>query len=319
MVCALGLADSLVGITYECDYPPEARSKTIVVRSKLSEASSAGEIDRQVSEFMARGESLYQIDAEMLRHVEPNLILTQDLCHVCAASPGDLKEALARFDVAPEVLSLNPNRLADVWQDILTVGKAAGRARAAEALVASLEARVGRIEEATCLSSFPRKRESIEWTPAFAGVTSRSNSITPVSRRPRVACLEWLDPPFVAGHWVPEMIAKAGGVDVLGRAGEPGFRSEWAKVYEARPEVIVVAPCGYHLAETVKEFRGMKFPGGWEALAAVTSKKVFAVDASSYFSRPGPRLATGVEILAQLIHPGLVQVELPPACFAPLY
>lgn len=292
MVCALGLGDSLVGITYECDYPPEARAKTIVVRSKLSEATSAGEIDRQVSEFMARGESLYQIDSDKLREVKPDLILTQDLCHVCAASPGDLKEALERLDTSrPQVLSLNPNRLAEVWQDILTVGRAACRAREAGELVASLEARVRRIEEAT----------------------------SQVSRRPRVACLEWLDPPFVAGHWVPEMIAKAGGEDVLGRAGEPGFRSEWAKVYEGHPEIIVVAPCGYHLAETVKEFRGMRFPAGWDALPAVKNRKVFAVDASSYFSRPGPRLATGVEILGELIHPEAVHVELPPASFALLY
>jgi iron complex transport system substrate-binding protein len=290
MVCALGLADSLVGITYECDYPPEARAKTIVVTSKLSEATSAGEVDRQVSEFMARGESLYQIDAEMLRRIEPDLILTQDLCHVCAASPGDLKEALTHLARAPEVLSLNPNRLADVWNDIRTVGKAAHQTREAEALAASLDRRVNEVEQAA----------------------SR------VSRRPRVACLEWLDPPFVAGHWVPEMIANAGGVDVLGRVAEPGFRSEWAKVYEARPEIIVIAPCGYHLEQTVKEFRAMKFPSGWEKLPAVASARVFAVDASSYFSRPGPRLATGVEILVELIHPGLIRVELPPRCFAPL-
>jgi iron complex transport system substrate-binding protein len=291
MVCALGLADSLVGITYECDYPPEARAKTIVVTSKLSQVTNPGEIDRQVSEFMARGESLYQIDAETLGRVAPDLILTQDLCHVCAASPGDLKEALTRLEYSPQVLSLNPNHLADVWQDILAVGKAAGREREAEDLVGSLEARVREVERATAK----------------------------VSTKPRVACLEWLDPPFVAGHWVPEMIAKAGGVDVLGRAGEPGFRSEWAKVYEARPEMIVVAPCGYHLAETVKEFRGMKFPAGWDSLPAVRNREVFAVDASSYFSRPGPRLATGVEILGQLIHPEVVHVELPPASHVPLY
>ncbi|PYV14373.1 MAG: cobalamin-binding protein [Acidobacteria bacterium] len=290
MVCALGLADSLVGITYECDFPPEALAKTVVVTSRLAHASSAGEIDRQVSEFMARGESLYQIDADTLRRVKPDLILTQDLCHVCAASPGDLKEALGRFDYAPQVLSLNPNRLADVWQDILTVGKAAGRATEAAAMVASLDARVREVERATAK----------------------------VSTRPRVACLEWLDPPYIAGHWVPEMLSIAGGEDVLGKVAEPGFRSEWAKVYEAQPEIIVVAPCGYHLAETVKEFRGMKFPAGWEELPAVESRRVFAVDASSYFSRPGPRLAAGVEILAELIHPGLIRVELPPASFASL-
>jgi len=290
IVCALGLTESLAGITFECDYPPEARAKEVVVNTRLSQATGAGEIDRQVSEFMARGESLYQIDVDMLERVAPDLIITQDLCRVCAASPGDLTEALGHLALQPQVLTLNPNRLAEVWEDILTVGKSTHRAREAEALTASLERRVMEVEQA----------------------------VSRVSKRPRVACLEWLDPPFAAGHWVPEMIAKAGGEDVLGRVAEPGFRTEWAKVYEARPEIIVVAPCGYHLEQTVEEFRGMKFPAGWETVPAVSSGRVFAVDASSYFSRPGPRLATGVEILAQIFHPGLIRVELPPASLAPL-
>src|SRR6266568_4457210 len=157
IVCALGLTESLAGITYECDYPPEARAKAVVVNTRLAEASGAGEIDRQVSEFMARGESLYQIDVEMLGRVAPDLIITQDLCHVCAASPGDLTEALGRLALRPQVLSLNPNRLADVWEDIRTVGKATHRAGEAEALAASLERRDGLLSRTSeCLPKRPQ-------------------------------------------------------------------------------------------------------------------------------------------------------------------
>ncbi len=275
IVYALGLGDSLSGITFECDYPPEARKKQVVVRTRLTRTSSSGEIDRQVSEFMARGESLYRIDLEALQKIQPDLIITQDLCRVCAASPGDLSEGLAVLARAPQVLSLNPNRIADVWRDIQTVGEATGRGPQARALVGDLERRVAAVEQ------------------AVAGALDR----------PRVLCLEWLDPPFVAGHWVPEMVACAGGTDVMGRVGEPGFRAEWKKVLATKPDVVVAMPCGYGLGQTVKEFKNTRFPAGWTRLPAVREDRIFAVDASSYFSRPGPRLAAGVEILAHVLHP----------------
>jgi iron complex transport system substrate-binding protein len=234
---------------------------------------------------MARGESLYRLDVEALKGIQPDLIITQDLCRVCAASPGDLNQALAVLPRVPRVLSLNPTGLADVWNDIRKVGEVTGRAREAEEVVSELERRVAAVE----------------------------NAVSAVSLRPRVLCLEWLDPPFVAGHWVPEMVARAGGTDVMGRKGEPGFRTSWGKVFAARPQVIVLMPCGYDLKKTVEESKQTQFPAGWKELPAVKEGRVYAVDPSSYFSRPGPRLATGVEILAHLLHPGHVVAVLPRA------
>ena len=285
IVYALGLGESLSGITYECDYPPEARNKPVVVHTRLPHSGNAAEIDRHVSEFMARGESLYRLDVEALKGIQPDLIITQDLCRVCAASPGDLNQALAVLPGVPRVLSLNPTRLADVWNDIRKVGEVTGRAREAEEVVSDLERRVAAVE----------------------------NAVSAVSLRPRVLCLEWLDPPFVAGHWVPEMVARAGGTDVMGHASEPGFRTSWDKVFAARPQVIVLMPCGYDLKKTVEESKQTQFPAGWKELPAVKEGRVYAVDPSSYFSRPGPRLATGVEILAHLLHPGRVVAVLPRA------
>ncbi|MCI0723763.1 MAG: cobalamin-binding protein [Acidobacteria bacterium] len=191
---SLGLGESVAGVTYECDFPPEARKKPVVVHTRLPHTSSPAEIDRQVREFVARGESLYQVDLEVLKRIEPDLVVTQDLCHVCAASPGDLASALTALPHVPRVLSLNPTRLSHAWQDIRLVGEVTGRADQAAAAVVELEKRLLAVE--------------------------RSVANAP---RPRVACLEWLDPPFIAGHWVPEMVARAGGTDVMGRLGEPVF------------------------------------------------------------------------------------------------
>lgn len=277
---ALGLGDDVAGVTHECDFPPEARSKPVLVRSRLPHAADPREIDRQVGEFLSRGESLYSVDAEALRAIEPDLILTQDLCQVCAASPDDLAAALAGLPRQPRVLSLAPRTLEDVWGDIRTVGEATDRASEARALVAELERRVAAVEQ------------------AVAGAVER----------PAVVCLEWLDPPYTAGHWVPEMVAKAGGYDPLGRPGEASHRIGWAEILAAQPEVIVLMPCGYHLEQVVSEFARMRIPAGGEDLPAVRKGRVYAVDASSYFSRPGPRLAAGIEVLAQLIHLGRFSV-----------
>lgn len=274
---ALDLGESLAGITHECDFPEEAREKTIVVNTRLKPTASAADIDLQVSEFMTRGESLYRIEAEVLKEIQPDLIVTQDLCHVCAASPGDLGSAVAILPHVPQVVNLNPRTLENVWSDILTVGRATGRTEKAESVVAGLRRRVQVVEL------------------AVAG----ANSL------PRVLCLEWLDPPFIAGHWVPEMVERAGGRDVLGQVGEPGYRGDWRVILESEPEVIVVMPCGYHLTGAIEQFQAARLPAGWEALPAVAQGRIFVVDASSYFSRPGPRLTDGVELLAHMIHPDL--------------
>lgn len=267
---ALGLGDSVMGVTFECDYPEEARNKAIVVTSKLPHGISQREIDRLVKEFSSRRESLYRLDVEKLEEIKPDLILTQDLCHVCAAAPGDLCNVLPELSSKPQVLALSPRTIADVWQDIITVGDATGRSAEARTLVASLEEKIAR---------------------------ARSQSQAP---RPRVLCMEWFDPPFASGHWVPEMVAIAGGIDVLGRLGEPSYEMTWQAVAESDPDLILAMPCGYYAPQIKEQLATIEFPQEWHSLRAVRNGNVFAMEANSYFSRPGPRIADGVEVLAEL-------------------
>lgn len=284
IVYALGLGDSLAGVTFECDYPPEARQKPLVVHTKLPHGLSPEEIDRQVNEFAARGESLYRLDLEKLQAIQPELLITQDLCHVCAASPHDLGAVLPNLADPPRVLSLHPHCLDDVWQDIVRVGEATGREMEAVKLVAELKGRVTRV---------------------------RTLAAKRTSPRPRVLCLEWLNPPFIAGHWVPEMVALAGGEVVLGKPGVPSYRATWEQVLASRPDVILFMPCGYTATQTAEEINAFRFPEGWHDLPAVRAGRVYALDATSYFSRPGPRLADGLEILLQVIQ-GVREVSIPP-------
>jgi iron complex transport system substrate-binding protein len=269
----LDLANQVAGVSHECDFPPEARSKPVLIKSRITHTESAAAIDAQVRKFLDRGESLYSVDFEMLCAIGPDLIVTQDLCHVCAATPDDLGAALAHLKCQPRVVTLNPHSLSDVCTDIRTVGEATSRAEQAKALVAEFE----------------------------KGIADAERSVAGLAR-PRVLCLEWLDPPYVAGHWVPEMVERAGGIDVLGAAGKPSFRVSWEAVLEARPDVVVVMPCGYGLAAATEEFRNLPLPRGWNDLPAVRNGRVFVVEASGYFSRHGPRLAEGLAILAGAIH-----------------
>jgi iron complex transport system substrate-binding protein len=267
---ALGLEDSVVGVTFECDYPAEARTKEVVVYTKLPPGLPEREIDRQVNEFSSQGRSLYRLDAEKLRQLKPELIVTQDLCHVCAASPDDLSAVLATLSPSPQVLALTPHTIADVWNDIFAIGDATGRQAEATTLVANLERKIAQV----------RKNTS--------------------GKRPRVLCLEWLDRPFAAGHWVPEMVKLAGGIDVLGRAGEPGVELSWDAIKESDPDIILAMPCGYHREDVEAELQVVPFPDIWYSLRAVQNLRVFAMDASSHFSRPGPRITDGVVTLAQI-------------------
>jgi iron complex transport system substrate-binding protein len=279
---AIGLGDSVLGVTHECDFPADAATKPALIRPRVDPQAMPAEIDRKVSEIIARGESIYSVDAELLSSLAPDLILTQDLCHVCAASPDDLATALTRFPRQPRVLSLTPRSLAEVWDDIRRVGNATGRCREAEALAAALEKRVAAVE----------------------AKSARAGS------RPRVLCLEWLDPYFVGGHWIPEMVCKAGGEDVLGRLRQPSYKVSGDQILESQPDIVVIMPCGYGTARVAAEFRLDQLPSGAEALPAVKERQVFAVDANSYFSRPGPRLADGVELLAHIFHPSLFPAEI---------
>jgi iron complex transport system substrate-binding protein len=274
---ALGLEQEVVGVSHECDFPAQVRTKKIVIHSRIPHDASPAEIDRLVREFVSRGESLYAVDAEALRDLAPDLIVTQDLCHVCAASPDDLAAALARFGRRPEVLCLNPQDLGDVWRDILWVGEETGRGPRAEALVKQIGERLGSVE----------------------------SQLASASERTRVGFLEWLQPFYVGGHWVPEMIELAGGEDLFGAIGTPSFRITLDDLVDAAPEILLIAPCGYSAEQARNEVRAMTFPQEWHAIPAVRNHRVYALEANSYFSRPGPRLVTGIEALAKLFHPAV--------------
>lgn len=274
---AMGFDGEVVGVSHECDFPPQARNKRVVIQSRIPKDAAPLEIDRLVREYVSRGESLYSVDAQALEELAPDLIITQDLCHVCAASPDDLGAVLARFAERPEVLCLNPQDLGDVWRDILWVGEQTRRGRAAEALLEGIGERLGSLEQV----------------------------IADRAERPRVAFLEWLQPFYVGGHWVPEMIELAGGRDILGRVHTPSFRVTLEDIVAAAPEIILISPCGYGAQRARDEYMSMAHPHEWNAIPAVQSGRVYALEANSYFSRPGPRLITGVEALAKIFHPSI--------------
>lgn len=264
-------------MSHECDFPPRARTKPVVIHSRMPHGASPAEIDALVREYVHRGESLYAVDTDVLETLAPDLIITQDLCHVCAASPDDLATALARFDRRPQVLCLNPQDLGDVWRDILWVGEESCHGPQAEALLEQIGSRLGALEQQLDTSA----------------------------HRPRVAFLEWLQPFYVGGHWVPEMISRAGGEDVFGKARIPSFRVHLQDVVEAEPEILLVAPCGYSAKQARDEYCALDLPDQWNAIPAVRNGRVYALEANSYFSRPGPRLVTGIAALAKLIQPAI--------------
>jgi iron complex transport system substrate-binding protein len=279
MVCALGLGDRLVGISHECDYPPEVRAKPVVVRPALElEKMSLHEIDVAVSARLRTGASLYQIDEQRLRELAPTLILTQNLCQVCAPSGNEVSQVLKTMSSPPEILWLTPRSLEGVNENLRELGRATGRAEAAEALIAS-------------------GRERLE---KISAMTRRATT------RPRVFCLEWVDPLYCSGHWVSEMVELAGGEDALSRRGTDSVRIAWADVVRWAPEVLVVMPCGFSLRKAVEQVKELGAHPGWSDLPAVRNGRIFAVNANAYFARPGPRLVDGTELLAHLFHPDLV-------------
>jgi iron complex transport system substrate-binding protein len=275
---ALGLDAEVVGVSYDCDFPSQVSQRRVVVDSRIPPGLPSLEIDRRVREYVERGESLYTVNAEALRELAPDLIVTQDLCLVCAASPDDLAAVLANFEKRPRVLSLNPRNLGDVWDDVSKVARETSREDAARKLLAEIQQRLHILKR----------------------------RVAKISTRPRVAFLEWLEPFYVGGHWVPEMIALAGGEDVFGRVGAPSFRVELKDIVAAAPDVIVIAPCGYDAEQARKEYCAMTFRPEWDAIPAVRDGRVYAFQANAYASRPGPRLVTGVEALAKIFHPEIV-------------
>ncbi|MGI8727838.1 MAG: ABC transporter substrate-binding protein [Solirubrobacterales bacterium] len=273
MAFALGLGPEVVAVTHECDHPPEVAKLARITASEIPEDLPPAEIDRRVGERVASGLSLYRLDTDRLAELEVDLILTQAVCAVCAVSYDDVRAVAGRLPNRPRVLSLDPRRLTEVFADAVAVAEAAGRREVGVELERELRARVEAVREATAAAP-----------------------------KPRVAAIEWLDPPYVAGHWLPEMIEAAGGVDPLANPGERSRTLEWEEIAAARPEAAVVMPCGLYCHNALRETERHR-----SELAALGVERAWAVDAASSFSRPGPRLADGVELLGHLLHPELVE------------
>lgn len=298
IVYALGLGDQLVGVTHECDYPAEARGKPVVTSSMLDHSDSLSiEIDQSVTGQLHGQLSLYVLDEALLAELRPTLILTQALCSVCAVDYSAVERVVRDVpwpgdSIAPRVMSLEPGSLDDILQTISNVGAATGREQAASKVVADLRERIERVRG--------RARH--------------------VGRRPRVACLEWIDPLYGPGHWLPEMIALAGGEPGLGAAGARARRIAWSDVIAFAPEVIIVTPCGMERTRAREEaLRVLPYRAGWKALPAVRANRVYAVDGNAYFSRPGPRMVDSLELLAELIHPELFNGWGPPESWVRLH
>jgi iron complex transport system substrate-binding protein len=276
IVCALGLEDGLVGITHECDYPPSVAGKPRLTSSRIShETMTSAEIDHAVRSQLDGHGSIYHLDEARLRELKPDLILTQELCEVCAVSYKIVERAARMFDAEVKVVSLEPNTIADIFDNIRTVGKLTGREREADDLIRRLTGRLDPIREQTASTE----------------------------RRPRTLMLEWLEPPFAPGHWVPEQVAIAGGDHAFGKAGQRSVTTNAEEIVAYSPEVIVLIPCGYYKEDILRQLPNARLPEGWNDLPAVEAGEVWATDATAYFSRPGPRVVEGAEILAKILHP----------------
>lgn len=269
---ALGLGPDVIAVTHECDFPPAARELPKITRDVLPAGLSAGEIDAAVKERTLAGLSIYELDADLLQDLRPDLIVTQELCAVCAVSYDDVRAIAEEIETHPHVISLDPHTVGEVLSDVRTLAQATDRKDEAVELVRNASARIDRVRL------------------AVRG-----------ARRPRVAALEWLDPPFAAGHWTPQLIEYAGGEDVLGFAGEKSEERTWQEVGASQPDIVIVMPCGYDAEIAHREAEMHR-----DELAAVGAGEVVAVDAAAYFSRPGPRIIDGLELLAHIIHPELV-------------
>ncbi len=272
MMFALGLGPDLVAVTHECDYPPAARELPKITRNVLPEGLTSAQIDAAVKEHTLAGESIYQLDDVALEELRPDLIVTQAVCSVCAVSYDDVRSIAQQLDPRPRVISLDPRTLGEVLGDARTLAQATGRRDAAVELVRDASDRIDRIRLAV-------RR----------------------AKRPRVAALEWLDPPFAAGHWTPQLIDYAGGEDVLGFPGEHSEEVSWDTVEASQPDVVIVMPCGYHAEIAHREAEMHR-----DQLAAIGAGEVVAVDAAAYFSRPGPRIIDGLELLGHILHPELL-------------
>ena len=275
MICALGLEDQLVGVTHECDYPPAVLRLPKVTHTLIPKEAASREIDRLVREQLQTTRALYKLNLSLLQELQPDLIVTQSRCDVCAVAQEDVQAALSKLPGSPRVIDLEPQSLSDVFAAMRQVAVAAGVS--AEGVIQPLATRVD-------------------------AVTARSATLT---HRPRVALLEWLDPPFSCGHWSPELVRLAGGIERLGREGRPSRTLRWDEVFSWQPEVVFVACCGLNVERTLQDLSRVQAISGWQELPAVRSGFVYVTDGSQYFSRPGPRLVDSLEMLAHVLHPSV--------------
>ena len=278
IVSALGYEDALVARSHECDYPPSVMQLPACTQPKIDIGRTSRKIDDQVRAIVELGLSVYRVDGNLLKQLRPELIVTQTQCEVCAASPKDLDRAVREWTHgAPEIVSLEPNVLADVWTDIRNVAASLEASDRGERLVAELQASVNVIE-AKAINS---------------------------GHRPSVACIEWIDPLMAAGNWMPELVEMAGGNNVFGETGQHSPRTTWESLCQTEPEIILVLPCGYDIVESRRNISALTSRPEWLDLKAVTTDRVYIADGNQYFSRPGPRLMESLEILAELLHPEL--------------
>lgn len=277
IVCALGLDASLVGISHDCDYPPHVLDRPVLSEAIVTTDLPSGMIEARIRGQIHKGKSVYHLDEAQLRDLRPDLILTQELCSVCAPSYSLVQEAAKILESETRIVSLEPRGLEGILDNILLVGELTGTGHTAGALVRDLRARIDAIRART------------------AGAA-----------RPRTVCLEWFEPIYVAGHWLPEMVKLAGGTDVLGRSQEPSYVVEWETIVQSQPEVVVLMPCGFDIPRAKREVHLIAGRPGWSELPAVRSGAVYVTDGSAYFNRPGPRIVDGLEVMAHILHPDLV-------------
>lgn len=277
IICSIGLRPQLVGITHECDYPVSVEGLPVVTRSLIAPGLSSGDIDALVREQLTGQKALYSLRMDVLEQLRPDLIVSQSLCDVCAVAADEVQAAACELPGNPRVINLEPMSLAQVLDTILEVGRAADREAAARATVSELSARVDRVR-------------------------ARSATIA-AAARPRVAVLEWLDPLFNAGHWTPELVEYAGGLNCLGSPQQPSTTLTWERLETADPDVVLVALCGFNVTRSLVDVRKRQAEPHWQALRAVREGRVLVMDGNAYFSRPGPRLVDSLEILAHALHP----------------
>jgi len=278
IVCALGLEENLVGITHECDFPASIGDKPILTASRIShETMSSAEIDHAVRSQLDGHGSIYDLNEKLLRDLKPDLIITQELCEVCAVSYKTVEKAAKMYVADAKVVSLEPNTIEDIFENIKTVGELTGTKDKADEVVAHLQSRLDKVREQT---------ENIK-------------------KRPRVFMLEWLEPPFAPGHWTPEQVELAGGDCLLGKAGEKSVTTTFEEICESKPEILVLIPCGYYKEDILRQLPNTKFSETLKEIPAFKNNEIWALDATAYFSRPAPRVVEGVEILAKIFHPAI--------------